>query len=179
MTFVPTLVLILFFIAIASLLFAKAKGHKIPLSVIFVLGFFTVCMAGVVAFIKNGENYDAYLFQQWQPLEPEKIQPLVSQGYTVVVDIQADWCLPCQANKANVWHREPVVNTLAADNIVLMRGDLTEPNPVVEGYLRSEQGHGTPYNKIYGPTHPQGLVLPKQLSIEHVYQTLAAVAVAD
>lgn len=173
MSFVPTLLLILFFGAIVGLIIAKTKGHKIPVAVIFVLGFFALCMAGIVTFIKNGENYNAYLYQQWQPIAPDKIQPLVAQGYTVVVDIQADWCMPCQANKANVWHREPMVNTLAADNIVLMRGDLTHPNPLVESYLASQQAHGTPFNKIYGPANPQGIELPKQLDISHVNQALS------
>ncbi|QIR13735.1 thioredoxin family protein [Shewanella aestuarii] len=173
MTFVPILLLILFFCAIVGLLIAKAKGHKIPVTVIFTLGFFALCMAGIVTFIKNGENYDAYLYQHWQPIAPDKIQPLVAQGYIVVVDIQADWCLPCQANKANVWHREPMVNTLAADNIVLMRGDLTYPDPVVESYLASQQAQGTPFNKIYGPANPQGIALPKQLDISDVYKVLS------
>ncbi|WP_394131329.1 thioredoxin family protein [Shewanella maritima] len=176
MTFVPTLLLILLFIAIAGLLIAKAKGKKIPMSVIVMLGFFAVCMASIVAFIKNGENYDAYLFQQWEPLAPQEISRLVNQGHTVVVDIQADWCLPCRANKANVWHREPVVNTLAADNIILMRGDLTNPNPVVENYLISQQGHGTPFNKVYGPKLPRGVQLPAQLEIKHLYEALAMVS---
>ncbi|NKF49626.1 thiol:disulfide interchange protein [Shewanella sp. WXL01] len=175
MTYVPSILLLLLFAAIAALLFAKIKGKAIPMAVIFVLGFFAVCMAGIVAFIKNGENYDAYLFQQWQPLQPEKIQGLVEQGYTVVVDVQADWCLPCRANKANVWHREQVVDTLNADNIVLMRGDITNSNPLVEGYLASVGGHGTPYNRVYGPQQPQGIELPATLAITDLLWALSKV----
>ncbi|MBR9726392.1 thioredoxin family protein [Shewanella intestini] len=176
MTIVPTLLLILLFIAIAGLIIAKLKGKKIPFAVIILLSFFALCMAAIVAFVKNGEDYSAYQQQTWQSLSPEQIQPLVAQGYTVVVDIKADWCLPCRTNEANVWHREPIVDALSADNIVLMRGDLSQPNALVEQYLQSEQGYGTPFNMIYGPARPKGIKLPQQLEMTHVYDAINAVS---
>ena len=173
MSIIASLLLILLMLAIAGLLFAKYKGKAIPMAVIVVLGGLAICLASIIAFVHRGENYNAYQKLHWQPLTPEKIAPYVEQGYTVFVDITADWCVPCQANKANVLHREQVVNTLLADNIVLMQGNWSEADSVIEQYMGIQGAAGTPYNKVYGPAYPQSIELPRELAITHVYQALA------
>ncbi len=159
---------------IALLIFLKIKGKNIPTAIIFLLGFMTLCFTGVYSFLNKTEDYNAYQRLQWKPLNPAQIDPLVEQGYTVFVDVDADWCLPCRANKANVTHREKVVIALEADNIVLMKGNWSEPNAMIENYVGMEGGMGTPFNKVYGPSHPQGIVLPVELTINAVFQALAA-----
>lgn len=159
-------------LSIASLIWLKIKGKIIPNGVIVVLGFMAMCVGSVFAFINYGEDYDAYKKLHWQTLTPSQIQPLVDQGYTVFVDVTADWCNICYANKVGVTHREKIVNALAADNIILMLGDWTEPNAVVEDYMRTQGRGGTPYNKVYGPGAPDGIILPTQLTMESVLQVL-------
>ncbi|UCX03820.1 thioredoxin family protein [Shewanella glacialimarina] len=172
MSIIASLLLISLMLAIAGLLFAKFKGKAIPMAVIFVLGGLALCLASIIAFINKGENYQAYKNLHWQPLAPEKIAPYVEQGFTVFVDITADWCVPCQANKANVLHREQVVNALMTDNIILMQGNWSKEDTVIEQYMGIQGAAGTPYNKVYGPAYPDGIELPKVLEIRHVYQAL-------
>jgi thiol:disulfide interchange protein len=159
---------------IALLIFFKIKGKNIPTAIIILLGFMTICFTGIYAFLQKTEDYNAYKRLQWQPLNPAQIAPLVDQGYTVFVDIYADWCLPCRSNKANVTRRETIVNALEADNIVLMKGNWTEPNPMIESYVGKNGGMGTPFNKVYGPSHPQGILLPVELTMNAVFQSLEA-----
>ncbi|ARD21420.1 MULTISPECIES: thioredoxin family protein [Shewanella] len=159
---------------IALLIFFKIKGKNIPGIVIVILGFMTICFTGVYAFLEKTEDYNAYKRLQWQPLNPAQIMPLVEQGYTVFVDVDADWCLPCRTNKANVTHREIVVNALEADNLILMKGNWSQPNKMIEDYVGKEGGIGTPFNKVYGPSHPQGILLPVELTINAVFQALEA-----
>ncbi|MCL1067137.1 thioredoxin family protein [Shewanella olleyana] len=159
---------------IAVLIFFKIKGKNIPTTIIVLLGFMTICFTGVYSFLNKTEDYNAYQRLQWQPLNPEQIAPLVEQGYIVFVDIYADWCLPCRANKANVTRREKVVDVLDADNIILMKGNWTEPNPMIENYVGNQGGIGTPFNKVYGPSHPKGIILPVELTINAVFQALDA-----
>ncbi|MGS0673697.1 thioredoxin family protein [Shewanella sp. 125m-1] len=159
-------------IIIASLITLKIKGRVIPNGVIVVMGFMAVCVGGVFAFLHYGEDYDAYKKLNWQTLTPAQIQPLVDDGYTVFVDITADWCNICYANKIGVTHREKIVNALSENKIILMQGDWTEPNVVVENYMQTQGRGGTPYNKIYGPGAPSGIVLPSQLTMETVLHGL-------
>lgn len=173
-TIISIVILCLLISAILLLLWQKSRGKKIPLAVIFVLTFFAVGLGGIVSFVHKGENYQAYQQLKWNALAPEQIAPLVAQGYTVFVDITSDWCIICQTNKAEVTHREQIVNALMADNIILMQGNWSESNSVIEKYMRHEGVPGTPYNKIYGPSLPNGLVLPSNLTIQAVLDGLKA-----
>jgi thiol:disulfide interchange protein len=97
----------------------------------------------------------------------------VAQGNIVLVDITADWCVPCQTNKANVLHREQVVNTLNQQHIILMQGNWTRADTVIEQYMGLQAVAGTPYNKVYGPAYPNGIELPKALIIDDLYHALS------
>ena len=112
MTTLMLILLLVIFSAVVILIWAKIKGKSIPTLVIAMLIFMGICFAGIIAFVNKGEDYQAYQTLNWQPLEPEKIATYVEQGNIVFVDITADWCVPCQTNKANVLRREQVVNQL-------------------------------------------------------------------
>lgn len=153
---------------IGLLIFKKLQGRSIPLAAIVMLSVTALLMAGALSFVYRGEDYTAYRKLNWQPLAPAKIPTLVARGYTVFVDITANWCANCQVNKDAAIHRERVVNALSATNIVLMRGDWSQPNDLVENYLQQEAGLAVPYNKIYGPAAPDGIPLPRVLSMEDI-----------
>ncbi|MCU8038948.1 thioredoxin family protein [Shewanella oncorhynchi] len=173
-TLISIFILCLLIGAILLLLWQRQKGKTIPLTVIFVLGFFALGLSAIIGFVHKSEDYQAYQKLQWHTLAPEKIAPLVAQGYTVFVDITSDWCTICQTNKAEVTHREQIVNALMADNIILMQGNWSEANKTIETYMRHEGVPGTPYNKIYGPNAPNGILLPSKLSMSDVLNGLVA-----
>ncbi|MGR5145436.1 protein-disulfide reductase DsbD family protein [Photobacterium alginatilyticum] len=108
----------------------------------------------------------------WQPLDTKQIAQAVNQGKTVFVDVTADWCITCKANKVGVLLQDPVYSELEEDNIVLMRGDWTRPSDYVTGYLQSNGRFGVPFNIVYGPSAPQGIPLPVILSSEEVIQAI-------
>ncbi|MGF1728062.1 protein-disulfide reductase DsbD family protein [Photobacterium kasasachensis] len=111
----------------------------------------------------------------WQPLDTKQIAQAVSQGKTVFVDVTADWCITCKANKIGVLLQDPVYSELGKSNIVLMRGDWTRPSEYVTGYLQSNGRFGVPFNIVYGPNAPQGIPLPVILSNEEVMQAIKTV----
>lgn len=172
-TLISLIILALLVGAIGLLMWQRNKGKPIPLAVIVVLGCFALGLGGIIGFVHKGEDYQAYQKLQWHTLAPGKIAPLVAQGYTVFVDITSDWCSICQTNKAEVTHREQVVNALMADDIILMQGNWSEADTTIAGYMQHEGIPGTPYNKIYGPRAPNGIVLPSKLTIEAVINGLA------
>ena len=102
----------------------------------------------------------------------------VATGRVVFFDVTADWCLTCQANQRLVLDRPEVAQRLfgAADAVVAMRADWTRPNPEITGYLASFGRYGIPFNVIYGPAAPGGLVLPELLSVSAVLDGLTAAA---
>lgn len=108
----------------------------------------------------------------WQLFEEARISSLVAEGKTVFVDVTAEWCLTCIANKKLVLSVEPTISLLNADNVIAMQADWTRPNPAIADYLRSFGRYGIPFNVVYGPGAPQGLPLPELLSAEAVKNAL-------
>ncbi len=108
----------------------------------------------------------------WQPFERAKIAQLVAAGSVVFVDVTADWCLTCKANKALVLDRSAVSDALANADVVPMQADWTRPDPAISRYLEGFGRFGIPFNVVYGPQAPEGIVLPELLSQDAVLNAL-------
>jgi len=92
----------------------------------------------------------------------------------VFVDVTADWCLTCKANKVLVLDREPVRSALNAESVTAMRADWTRPDKKISRYLSGYNRFGIPFNAVYGPAAPDGIVLPELLTTSEVMEALAA-----
>ena len=110
--------------------------------------------------------------QGWTAFDRAEIARLVSRGEVVFVDVTADWCLTCKANKALVLDREPVLHALRSDDVTQMQADWTRPNQAISRYLESFNRFGIPFNAVYGPGAPNGIVLSEILSAAAVLQAL-------
>jgi len=108
----------------------------------------------------------------WSPLDAQAIGQQVDSGKTVFVDVTADWCITCKANKIGVLLQDPVYSALQAENVVLVKGDWTVRSDSVTAYLQSYGRYGVPFNIVYGPGTPQGLALPTILSSQQVLSAL-------
>ena len=109
----------------------------------------------------------------WAKFDRSEIARQVSTGQVVFVDVTADWCLTCKANKALVLDREPVASRLREPGIIAMQADWTRPDESVSRYLESFGRYGIPFNAVYGPGAPDGIVLPELLSTEAVLEALS------
>ncbi len=107
-------------------------------------------------------------FVSWRPFERASIGRLVSEGRTVFVDVTADWCITCKANKALVLERGPVADVLNEPDVVAMVADWTRPDEKIARYLRSYERFGIPFNIVYGPNAPEGIVLSEILTVSDV-----------
>ncbi|KKL79868.1 hypothetical protein LCGC14_2010480, partial [marine sediment metagenome] len=117
--------------------------------------------------------------QDWVAFNRSEIPKLVSQGKTVFVDVTADWCLTCKANKTLVLDRAPVVDQLRGDNVVAMQADWTRPSTDISRYLESHNRFGIPFNIVYGPNAPDGIILSEVLTSEAVLDALNRAALGD
>ncbi|WP_417442706.1 protein-disulfide reductase DsbD family protein [Idiomarina abyssalis] len=109
---------------------------------------------------------------QWQPLTQERIDEAVANGQTVFVDVTADWCITCQANKVGVLLQDPVFVVLGKEHVTRLRGDWTKANESITQYLKANNTFGVPFNKVYGPGAPDGITLPVVLSKGKVMDAL-------
>ena len=99
----------------------------------------------------------------WRPFDQAEINSLVADGKTVLVDVTADWCLTCQVNKAAVLNRDPIAGLLESGEVVAMKADWTRPSQEIADYLASFGRYGIPFNAVYGPRAPGGVMLPEIL----------------
>ncbi|MEM8849056.1 MAG: protein-disulfide reductase DsbD domain-containing protein [Pseudomonadota bacterium] len=98
----------------------------------------------------------------WQPFELDRVATEVAAGDVVFVDVTADWCLTCVANKRLVLDRGEVAATLGT--VVALQADWTRPDPAISDYLAAHGRFGIPFNAVYGPGAPEGIALPELLT---------------
>ena len=108
----------------------------------------------------------------WQPYTNEQIGQAIAEGKVVFIDVTADWCITCKANKIGVLLQQPVYQALAGSDVVRLRADWTTPNSLVSEYLQQNQVYGVPFNKVYGPAAPEGIALPTLLTSERVINAM-------
>ncbi len=110
----------------------------------------------------------------WQPLSEQAIAGALAANKRVFVDVTADWCVTCKANKYNVLLRDDVQQALSAPDVVALRGDWSRPSDSITQFLTRRQSAAVPFNQVYGPALPQGKILPALLSREDVLSALRA-----
>ena len=114
----------------------------------------------------------------WRAFDLAEVKREVGAGHVVFVDVTADWCLTCLANKRLVLDRPEIAARLddPAGAVVAMRADWTRPDEAISRYLASFGRYGVPFNAVYGPGAPEGLPLPELLSAQAVLDGLAKAA---
>jgi suppressor for copper-sensitivity B len=108
----------------------------------------------------------------WQPFDAEAIRRLVAEGEVVFVDVTADWCVTCRANRVLVIDSPEVRRLLAAPHTVAMLADWTRPDARISDYLARNGRYGIPFNAVYGPGAPHGIVLSELLTKKAVLDAL-------
>jgi len=109
---------------------------------------------------------------RWQTFDRTVIRRLVREGKVVFVDVTADWCITCLTNKKLVLDRGDAHRRLSGTGVVTMQGDWTLPDDIIARYLASFGRYGIPFNVVYGPNAPKGIVLPELLSTSAVLSAL-------
>jgi suppressor for copper-sensitivity B len=108
----------------------------------------------------------------WVAFDEAAIADSVARDKVVFVDVTADWCITCQANKKLVIDADPVAGRLQQDGVVAMKADWTNPDPKIADFLGRHGRYGIPFNIVYGPGAPAGIVLPELLTRQAVTAAL-------
>ncbi|MDC0336992.1 protein-disulfide reductase DsbD family protein [Alphaproteobacteria bacterium] len=108
----------------------------------------------------------------WQVWSNDASAAARAEGKLVFVDVTADWCITCKANKALVLETAPIAPMLAAlvddGKLVMLKADWTRPDPRIAAFLASHDRFGIPFNIIYGPKAPEGVLLGELLRADMV-----------
>ncbi|MEY0951809.1 protein-disulfide reductase DsbD family protein [Providencia manganoxydans] len=102
----------------------------------------------------------------WQPLSEEAIEQALSENKRVFIDVTADWCVTCKANKYNVLLRDDIQQALNEPDVVALRGDWTKPSPEITAFLQKRGQVAVPFNQVYGPKLAEGEILSTILDRE-------------
>jgi suppressor for copper-sensitivity B len=112
----------------------------------------------------------------WTKFNEALIRPAVDEGKTVVVDVTADWCLTCKANKRLVFDQQEVEDAMFVPNVLLLQADWTHHDEAISAYLKKYGRYGIPFNIIYGPGAPDGIILSELPGKKDVLRALAEAA---
>lgn len=154
---------------IAGVVLALARGRRIALPAAGALAVGAVALPLVSGVGPTPRA--AYADATALPFVPEELPERARAGEVVLVDITADWCVTCQVNKALVLNRGAVAELLK-HQVRVMRGDWTRPDPAIAAFLAAHGRVGIPFNAVYGPGAPQGIVLPELLSESAVLEAI-------
>lgn len=159
-------------IAIITVLIIKAlaiKSHLLRyLTLIFLI---TIALALPTDFhLRKAEELSHDMI--WQKFHEEEIGRYVIKGKVVLVDVTADWCLTCKFNKVRVLHDPEIAILLKRGEVIGMRGDITKPNEVIMDYMKRKNRFAIPFNAVYGPGAPQGLVTSELLNKEELLKLI-------
>ncbi len=112
----------------------------------------------------------------WQPFDRSAIPALVASERVVLVDVTAEWCLTCQVNKKLALDRGEVTQLLSDGSVIAMRADWTRRDDDIAAYLTGFGSFGIPFNVVYGPATPRGIVLPELLTSARVVDAVSRAA---
>ncbi|MCL2474165.1 MAG: thioredoxin family protein, partial [Alphaproteobacteria bacterium] len=164
---VPYLMIALFPHLVAFL----PKSGKWMLSLKRILGLLLILTAVWLGFVLNtqlsgaekSETSEAPEKLVWQKFDEEAMQQHLADGKIVFLDVTADWCLTCKANKLFTFNNKKVIQVLDVPEIVLMQADWTQSNEKISALLAKHGRYGIPFNVIYKQDR-EAVVLPELLT---------------
>ena len=89
---------------------------------------------------------------------------MINENKIVFLDITADWCATCQFNKINVLNSETIISLFKENDVTLIRADWTKPNDKINLFLEKYDRFGIPFNALFSPNFPEGILLSELLS---------------
>ena len=108
----------------------------------------------------------------WIAFDEAVLDQLIADDKIIFVDVTADWCITCKANKAFVLDTEPVQALLAQSDVVMMQADWTLPDERISAFLARYERFGIPFDIIYSSAAPTGIILPEILTLSAIEKAL-------
>ena len=110
----------------------------------------------------------------WSSFDKAILASHISENKTILVDVTADWCITCKANKTLVLDTKAARALFDTYDVILLRADWTRPDEAIADYLAANGRFGIPFNIVYGPAEKAGIALPEILTINALKNALEA-----
>lgn len=160
-------------LAALAILLLRLKNAS-PANEVYKYGaFLALALAIIAPVISPSPQKEMTVQADWEIFDKTSITQAVAAGNTVFVDVTADWCLTCKANKSLVLNRASVATALGHKEIIAMKADWTRPDATILAFLEEHGRYGIPFNIVFGPQAPEGIALPEILKTHLVLDALA------
>jgi len=156
----------------AGVVLVLALNKKIQKMVVPAVLILFLAAFAIPTFAQKDEIDQAQAEKLWIKFDLAKIDEEVARGQVVFVDVTAQWCITCQVNKNLVLYRGDAFKALSDESVRAMKADWTNPNEVIADYLAGFGRYAIPFNAVYGPGAPDGIVLPELLDEETVLDAI-------
>ncbi|MGC6386339.1 protein-disulfide reductase DsbD family protein [Ewingella sp. S1.OA.A_B6] len=168
-TVIGIALMILLALVVGSLRRYGGRNTAVVLCIGMLLGGLLMLIA---AFFFSGNSRPLQDAVNWQPLSEQAIKDALTEHKVVFIDVTADWCVTCKANKFNVLLRDDVQKALSDQQVVALRGDWSRPSKSIDKFLQMRGSIAVPFNQIYGPGMTSGEILSPLLTRDAVLQGL-------
>jgi thiol:disulfide interchange protein len=112
----------------------------------------------------------------WRPFTPERLQTELNQGHLVFVDFTAAWCLTCKFNEASVLESDTVREAFQRHNVIKLKADWTNGDPVITKLLQQFGRPGVPLYVLYPGKSEKPVVFPELMTKSIVLEKLETVS---
>lgn len=119
-------------------------------------------------------NYEQNMQNRLTSIDKKLIDNYLGEGHPVLVEISADWCLTCHANKVFVFNKTNLENWKNKYNLEFLRVDWTNYDEEILEYMGRYGRKGLPFYILYTPFVREGMVLPEIFEESDLSQILRA-----
>lgn len=134
------------------------KKHRIGnfvLTILLIIG----------SFVDVRINYNKQTKQtiacKFSNLDIDKINEYVKSGRTVLVKIEANWCLTCKYNNIFVFDLDYIQETLENNNVIVINEYWNNYDKNTLNFMQRFGRNGLPFYVLFSPKFIDGLVLPE------------------
>lgn len=110
----------------------------------------------------------------WKPYSESRLDQLLGEGKTVMVDVTASWCPTCHVNSNFVLNTQPVKSIVQRNGVVPLLADFSNSSPEIDQLLKAlHESSSIPLLAIFPADHPhEPIVLFDLVTRSEVLETL-------
>ena len=138
----------------------RLSAHLIVLAIFIIIN--------IICFISANRSYQQNklenIAQKQTQINETLINKKLNEGKSVLIEIGADWCLTCQANKFLLFNEHNIKYWQENFNLEYIQIDWTDYNREILDYMGRYSRKGIPFYILYTPFMREGIVLPENFN---------------